>query len=433
MLPLNRQRQLGQLSRLAPSEYNKISLAMRRYPQLDYGRLIARAIANTAKELEMSFKKMEKPEFPPRLWVLVGFPGSGKSTFATQMKSPLLPVDADHRFSEVVSLVQGDVYQLSPKPEDAVDPEAIYRILGENMPGSGVKTIVVDSLTTIITPMVVQAVLEADARRERNKDKSQKDKENLMAPFKDKALAMRLLQDAITRWGTDVLWIYHLQEGRDHSAEEVTRPTLSKTERARLYRSLNLELHVVEDPNGATGTSSGRRRGIEVVWARQGRSGMKLWDDTGHWTGMPEKIEQAVYGGLSQAEQARIAQSTPAIFATPEAAIDWGMKQEGAFNALRHAKHAYEKLQRENPQAGDEQLSLLWIEDVERRQAENQAAPTFKTIDDLLFRLHREFGLGESEAKAKLKELGHKSFTQAKSGQMYADVKAALTQQEFEF
>jgi len=31
------------------------------------------------------FKKMVKSTYPPRLWALVGYPGSGKSTFATQM------------------------------------------------------------------------------------------------------------------------------------------------------------------------------------------------------------------------------------------------------------------------------------------------------------------------------------------------------------
>src|ERR1051325_11246382 len=99
----------------------------------------------------MPFKKMEKPNVPPRLWVLVGYPGSGKSTFATQMRTPLLPIDADHRFGEVVHLAQGDVYELSGNPADSVDVEKVYKLLEQNMPGSGTKTIIVDSLTTIIT------------------------------------------------------------------------------------------------------------------------------------------------------------------------------------------------------------------------------------------------------------------------------------------
>ena len=48
------------------------------------------------KEQEiMAFKKMTKPEYPPRLWALVGYPGSGKSTFATQMRAPILVIDAE--------------------------------------------------------------------------------------------------------------------------------------------------------------------------------------------------------------------------------------------------------------------------------------------------------------------------------------------------
>ena len=163
----------------------------------------------------MPFKKMERPNLPPRHWVLVGYPGSGKSTFATQMHTPLLPIDADHRFEEVVHLAQGDVYELSNNPADSVDPETIYRLLNQNMPGSDVATVIVDSLTTIITPKVVQAVIDNDAGRSRNR----------MAAFKDKALSMRLLQDAVTMWGTDVLWIYHLQDSRDEQAREVTRAT----------------------------------------------------------------------------------------------------------------------------------------------------------------------------------------------------------------
>ena len=48
----------------------------------------------------MAFQKMNKTAFPPRQWALVGYPGSGKSTFAAQMRGPLLVVDADHRFAD---------------------------------------------------------------------------------------------------------------------------------------------------------------------------------------------------------------------------------------------------------------------------------------------------------------------------------------------
>ena len=70
---------------------------------------------------------------------------------------------------------------------------------------------------------------------------------NRMSGFKDKALAMRLLQDSIGAWGTDVLYVYHLQSGRDANAQEVTTATVSRTELARLQRSLNVQLRVVED------------------------------------------------------------------------------------------------------------------------------------------------------------------------------------------
>jgi len=356
----------------------------------------------------MSFKKMSKPEYPPRLWALVGYPGGGKSTFATQMRAPLLPIDADHRFREVAYLVQGDVYELSDNPADSIDPEAVYRILTANMPGGDVETIVVDSLTAIISPKVVQAIMDNDAGKNKNR----------MAAFKDKALAMRLLQDAVTRWGTDVLWIYHLQDARDEKANAVTRATVSATERARLYRSLNLELHIVEDDNG--------RRGIEVVWARRGRSGMTLWDDTGKWAGMPEKIEQAVYGGLSREQQEQIEQRAPQEFATDEAAIEWGLGQ-GVFKEIHHAKNAYNKVKRLHPEADMVELSQLWIVDVQQRLS----PPSFKTLEDLLYQLHLEFSLSEEQAKTRLKECGFTGFPRngdaaKKSAEMYLAVKAAL-------
>lgn len=97
----------------------------------------------------MGFKKFQANKYPPRLWALVGYPGSGKSTFATAMRAPLLPIDAGGRFSEVVHLAAGEVYQLSDRPSDNTDPEAVARLLATGMPGAKVGTIAVDSLTKL--------------------------------------------------------------------------------------------------------------------------------------------------------------------------------------------------------------------------------------------------------------------------------------------
>src|SRR5574341_350520 len=101
----------------------------------------------------MGFTKMVKPQYPPRLWTLAGFPGSGKSTFAAQMRPPLLAIDADRRFSEVLSLAQGEVYSLGEAAADNANTQRIVSLLKANMPGSEVNTIVVDSLSAVISPL----------------------------------------------------------------------------------------------------------------------------------------------------------------------------------------------------------------------------------------------------------------------------------------
>jgi hypothetical protein len=296
----------------------------------------------------MAFRKMTQTTYPPRLWALVGYPGSGKSTFATQMHGPLLVVDADHRFREVLDLAgERDVYELSGVASDNTDPDRVAAILAGNMPGSEVGTIVVDSLTAIITPLVVQAMVDKEAGREKN----------LAAAFRTKALAMRQLQDAVTRWGTDVLWVYHLMDARDAQGRAVRRATVSQTELARLTRSINMQLELVQN---------GDRRGIKVVWARRGRDGMTIWDESGTWAGMPERIEEAVYGGLSEAEQEQIEGEIPEVFPNAETAIAWGFER-GAFEVLPHARNAYEKLKREARPKDAREMARLWVADVQAR------------------------------------------------------------------
>jgi hypothetical protein len=296
----------------------------------------------------MAFGKFVAPHYPRRQWLVEGEAGAGKSTFASQMRPALLPIDADQRFAEVVGLVKGEVYQLSGNPADNIQVDKIAAQLRANMPGSQVGTIVVDSLTAIIAPLVITALRDNDRGENKNK----------VAAFKDKATAMRLLQDVVTGWGTDVAWIYHLVEGRDAKANAVTNTSISTLELARLMRSVNLRIRLTH--NGVWSAM--------VTWARQGRSGMTIEDKTGCWEGMPEKIEAAVYDGLTEAEKEKLT-GDPTSFDSPASAIAWGMTK-GVFRDEAHAKNVYEKVKEtEQPKAAAE-MWMHWVAEVKFRVAE---------------------------------------------------------------
>ncbi len=302
----------------------------------------------------MPFPKFEIAKYPPRQWAGFGFPGTGKSGFSVMMRGPLLVVDSDQRFSQTMRecqdrAIQIEAHRLSTNSQDNVQPSKIALLLDANMPGSKIGTISVDSLTTIITPKVVKAIVDKDEGRE----------SNLAAGFKAKAMAMRQLQDAVTKWGTDCFWIWHLNESRGGTGDGTSvNETLSKTERIRIGRSLNLRLQFSADKG---------RFGVKVVWARYGRSGMTLWDEAhNYWRGMPERIEAAVYDGLSDAERAALEKEPPELFPDEETAIGWGYER-GPFHAVEHARNAWDKLKRESGFADLKDLTPLWIADVERR------------------------------------------------------------------
>ncbi len=283
------------------------------------------------------FKKRTMRKYPPRQWALVGFAGDGKSTFASQMKSPLLPIDADHRFIEVERLVTGDVFELSPQPEDNNSPDAVERILAVNMPGAGVKTIVVDSLTAILVPIVARAMRDNAAGLNKNK----------ISAFVAKSTARAQLQHAVSRWGCDTLWIYHLEKGRDSKGKLQTRTSITEIERNRLAISLNMELYVVRDEG---------QWGVKVTWARNGQTGVTLWDKSGYWKEMPERIEAAVYDAAWVPDKAEFFNSVRDQLSIPIKQAAALLKEKGYTNGYdwRKAAEMFEVL-RGQP---DEQSSV---------------------------------------------------------------------------
>jgi len=260
------------------------------------------------------------------------------------MKGPLLVIDADMRFAEVARYAANGVYKISDSARENTHPYYIAEKL-KDVEYKG--TIIVDSLTSILTPIVLQAIM----------DKSMGKTQNLAAAFKDKAVSMRFLADRVTHTGADVLWVWHLDMARDSKGQEAERQSVSRTELVRLTRNLNAKMRTVRDKN---------KLGIKVDWARCGRWGMTLWDDTGTWEGMPEKLEEAMYLGYNTAS---FDEKLPEMFPDPETAIAWGMDLD-VFEDIQHATNAYEKVKKDARPTSAREMAAAWVVDVLRRQRE---------------------------------------------------------------
>src|SRR3954469_13351525 len=304
----------------------------------------------------MAFKRVDKETLPPRRWALKGGYGDGKSTFILALRQPALIVDADGRRHE---LKGGELYELSEEPEDNRSVERIQELLDQNMPGTGIKTFSIDSISSLIDSSIARAMLDNAA--DLNRDKNQ--------AWVDKAEKMRLLQDSVTAHGTDVLWVWHLEDAQLNGQPHV-RETLPETERERLFRSLNASLRIVREND---------RRGILVEWSREGPSGMVLWDELGHWKGVPERIEAALYGRGGDAkptppkpvaaeqpsaepeEAAKAPQAENVLtFYSPTEAISWAVEQ-GAFADTFAAEIAYDQLRGELKPRNAKEMYISWI------------------------------------------------------------------------
>ncbi len=291
------------------------------------------------------FKEMKAPQYPPRQWAIYGDPGSGKSHFASQMKTPALVIDADARFTEQLPHAVGPIYQLSDEHTDNTDPDTIARQLRADLPGSGVRTIVVDSLTAILRPKINAAMSDIEHGRAKNK----------IAAFRDKAMTMSLLQDAVTSSGADTLWIWHTHESMNAQAQKVMRASIPETELVRLRRSLNAILRLDVGADG--------KRSVLIEWARNGKSGTRLVDTAGGWRGIPELVEQTMYSeGVKEA-------IAPVIFHSATEAVAWGWEQ-GCFRDAIHAKNAYEEIKRLTMPKNAAEMAAAWIANVNERVSE---------------------------------------------------------------
>lgn len=303
----------------------------------------------------MAFKKLEQ-KLPPRVWLLKGRSRSGKSVFSMNMRGPLLPIDADNKLYGSQQYAIGEVMEFSDDHADTVNVSKIEDILESNMPNSGIKTIIVDSVTPIIEPLIIKAMESSST--------------NKISAFAPKAAAMRKLAYATTKWGGDVLFIYHIEDTRNAKAQEAERNTITDVELARLNKHFNMSLTVVVDPQS-------NKRGIRVDYAQHGKYGMTIWDDNGYWRGIPEKIEEAVYAGGVLAEPGR-----PTSFAGPAQAIAWGFAQ-GCFRDEMHVKNAYEKLKAEKKPTSAPEMARLWLAEVDMRCAAGEVE-TVTTEEELV-------------------------------------------------
>lgn len=290
----------------------------------------------------MAFKKLQQ-KLPPRVWLLKGRSRSGKSVFSMNMRGPLLPIDADNKLFGSQQYAVGEVMEFSDNHADTVDVARIEKILEDNMPGSGIKTIIVDSVTPILEPLILKAMETTKGG---------------IGRWQGKSAAMKKLTYATTKWGVDVLFIYHIDDSMNADAKMAEKTSITPVELARLNKHFNMSLTVVEE---------GNRRGIRVDYAQHGKYGMTIWDDNGYWRGMPERIEEAVYAGgvLDQPER-------PTSFGGPDLAIAWGMAQ-GVFRDENHAKNSYDKLKAELRPKTAQEMWTAWIEKVDRYVAEAES------------------------------------------------------------
>ena len=310
----------------------------------------------------MAFVKAVKPKWPTLRAAVYAESGAGKTTLARSAKQPMVVIDADNRFTDQMR-ENDSVFFLSENPRDNLDIDTICALLAQNMPGSGVKTIVVDTATPIFETLMEEVEAEVDQIRQWN-TKNPSSKKSEIGPHRTKATKMKRLRRALFGYDTDVLIIYHQHTHYTHTGKKEVARTISDIELARLNMSINMTLKVVTDEK--TG-----RRGVLIERNRFGHEGITVWDDspTKDWAGFWDKLQAEAYKGLTWDDMQKKASATPEKFASLDHALSWGFEQ-GIFTDVAHARNALIYIAQQNEfeiDSDPEDWSSYWIAEVERR------------------------------------------------------------------
>jgi hypothetical protein len=311
-------------------------------------------------------------QLPRRLWAIKGRPNTGKSAFAAQLTPATVWVDSDMRVIEVIDLIDGDIYGISNKATDLTDPARISELCREMVPHMpDVKTIVVDTVTAIIEPIIVRTMQELEDGKHQNR----------AAAWRDKARAMQQVF-GLAALGTDMAWIYHTGEHLSGSGKAEETETIPEREAARAIKSLNMILELKES-NGVYS--------VTVEWSRYGKDGFTLTDEAGMWAGMPALIEEASYGTGDMKDWGE--GEAPNTFLKPSMAWAWAMEQDAGFRDVAHAENAYNKVKadllasfepsEDHPKITASDMRDAWVAEVEHRANPSVEAEVIGTAEAL--------------------------------------------------
>lgn len=274
------------------------------------------------------------PQRIPRRWCIYGPSGSGKSSLIPALLQPVLVIDADQRIAEIVSRLADtpEIYSFSDDPEDHTNIERICDLIKQEVTQCDAKSIVVDSLTTLINPIIQRALLQSKDPETRNRS----------LPYVRKSALMKLLQDCLTSTGRDIFYLWHKERG-NFNGQDQWNHTVSEYERDRLKRSSNAMLETVHE---------GGRFGLRVDWSRAGLEGSVFWDSEGFWEGIPEQIDKA------------LADASPR-FPNRKKAIEWGVKK-GRFATFEESEARYLEIREKAAPKTASEMFQLWETEVSK-------------------------------------------------------------------